>query len=79
MLGRVQPLRDPDTGKVLKWYGTATDIHDIVVARTAENATREQLSEALTHAEITLWSIDRDRRFTLLEGERHPSVPIGRG
>lgn len=78
MLGRVQPLRDSDTGKVLKWYGTATDIHDIVVARTAENATREQLSEALMHAEITLWSIDRDRRFTLLEGGCRPPVSVGR-
>ncbi|KAF8536503.1 hypothetical protein BDD12DRAFT_748293 [Trichophaea hybrida] len=68
MLGRAVPLKDPETGKVLKWYGTATDIHDMVEARTAEKATREQLTEALTHAELTLWAVDRDRRFTLLEG-----------
>ncbi|KAF8241736.1 hypothetical protein K440DRAFT_568201 [Wilcoxina mikolae CBS 423.85] len=46
MLGRAVPLKDPETGKVLKWYGTATDIHDMVEARTAEKATREQLTEA---------------------------------
>jgi hypothetical protein len=68
MLGRAVPLKDPETGKVLKWYGTATDIHDMVEARTAEKATREQLAEALIHAELTLWAVDRDRKFTLLEG-----------
>lgn len=68
MLGRALPLRDPNTGEITKWYGTTTDIHDMVEARTAERATRAQLSEALTHAELTLWAVDRNRRFTMLEG-----------
>lgn len=68
MLGRALPLRDPETAEIIRWYGTATDIHDMVEAKTAEQFTREQLAEALTHAELTLWAVDKERKFTLLEG-----------
>lgn len=32
MLDRACPLRD-NSGKLLKWYGTTTDIHDLVMAK----------------------------------------------
>ncbi|KAH0544214.1 hypothetical protein FGG08_001659 [Glutinoglossum americanum] len=68
MLGRALPLRDRKTGEVLKWYGTCTDIHDVVEARIAARRTREQLLNVIAHAQVTLWAVDRRRRLTLLEG-----------
>ena len=32
-LSRASPLRDPDTGAVQRWFGTCTDIQDLVEAR----------------------------------------------
>ncbi len=34
-LSRASPLRDPDTGAVQRWFGTCTDIQDLVEAREA--------------------------------------------
>lgn len=68
MLGRALPLRDPKTGEIVKWYGTTTDIHDMVQARTAERTTRRQLSEALNHAKLSLWAVNSNRTLYLLEG-----------
>ncbi|RPA91410.1 hypothetical protein L873DRAFT_1714513 [Choiromyces venosus 120613-1] len=68
MLGRALPLRDPKTNEIIKWYGTCTDIHDLVEARETARRTRAQLREVLQHSQITLWAIDRSNRITLLEG-----------
>lgn len=68
MLGRALALRDPKTNTILKWYGTTTDIHDLVEARSVARATREQLLEVLMHGNITLWACNRDRKITLMEG-----------
>jgi PAS domain S-box-containing protein len=38
VLGRAQPVRD-EGGRILRWYGTCTDIHDL---KTAEDALREE-------------------------------------
>jgi len=68
MLGRALPLRDPKTNEIIKWYGTCTDIHDLVEARETARRTRAQLREVLQHSQITLWAIDLSNRITLLEG-----------
>jgi hypothetical protein len=68
MLGRALPFRDPETGEIVKWYGTTTDIHDMVEARKAERSTREHLLEVLTHAKLALWAVDEQQRVTILEG-----------
>jgi hypothetical protein len=34
---RALPLKDHERGKILKWFGTCTDIHDLVEARQATN------------------------------------------
>jgi hypothetical protein len=70
MLGRAIPLRDPLTGEITKWYGTTTDIHDMVEARTAARATRRQLNETLTHAKLTLWATDQNGVMNMLEGKQ---------
>ena len=69
MLGRALPLKDQKSGKIIKWFGTCTDIHDLVEARQFAAQTREQLLNVIQHAQVTVWAIDTDRNLTLLEGE----------
>ncbi|MCJ1394067.1 hypothetical protein MMC18_006945 [Xylographa bjoerkii] len=69
MLGRALPQRDPKTGKIVKWMGSLSDIHESVEARQAAKRTREQLLNVIKHAQVTVWAIDRLRRLTFLEGD----------
>ena len=68
MLGRALPFFDDD-GKIVKWFGTCTDIHDLVMARQEARRTREQLQQVITHAKILLWAVNRENRLVLLEGD----------
>lgn len=68
MLGRAMCMRNKQTGKIEKWYGTCTDIHDAVEARFSARRMRQQLLSVITHAQVTLFSVDRNRNLTLLEG-----------
>lgn len=67
MLGRALPLRG-EGGKIIKWFGTCTDIHELVQARQTAKSLREQLLRVIEHAQVTLWAIDLDCNITLLEG-----------
>ncbi|KAL0257442.1 hypothetical protein SLS55_008255 [Diplodia seriata] len=67
MLGRAVPFRD-DLGKVIKWFGTCTDIHELVELRETAKQMRAQLLRVLEHARVTLWAVNRDRKIVLLEG-----------
>lgn len=49
-LGRATPLKDPQ-GKILKWYGTNVDIHDI---KSLEN----RLKSAVEAADLGFWEYD---------------------
>lgn len=69
MLGRALPLKESKTGKIIKWFGTCTDIHDLVEARQEAKRIREQLLNVIKHALVTVWAVDRDRNITFLEGE----------
>ncbi|MCJ1262199.1 hypothetical protein MMC22_002069 [Lobaria immixta] len=69
MLGRALPLRDNKTGKIVKWFGTCTDIHDLVEARQAARRTREQLLNVIYHSKVSVWQVDRNRNLTFLEGK----------
>ncbi|HEX2555823.1 MAG TPA: PAS domain S-box protein [Microvirga sp.] len=42
VLGRAQPVRDED-GRIIRWFGTCTDIQDIVEAREVLARSREDL------------------------------------
>lgn len=68
MLGRAVAFRDED-GKILKWFGTCTDIHDLVEARQAARQTKAQLQRVIEYAEVTLWVVNRKSEVTLLEGD----------
>lgn len=67
MLARACPLRD-ENGKILKWYGTNTDIHDLVMARIEAARNKLQMLTVLAHAEVNLFSINKDRTITMAEG-----------
>ncbi|KAI9840558.1 MAG: hypothetical protein M1837_001538 [Sclerophora amabilis] len=68
MLGRALPLRDSKTGKIVKWFGTCTDIHDLVEARLEAKRNRGHLLDVISHSQVTVWAVDRHRKLTLLEG-----------
>ncbi|KAH7408268.1 hypothetical protein DE146DRAFT_752408 [Phaeosphaeria sp. MPI-PUGE-AT-0046c] len=68
MLGRALPFYDDD-GRIAKWFGTCTDIHDLVMARQEARRTREQLQQVITHAKILLWAVNRENKLVLLEGD----------
>jgi PAS domain S-box-containing protein len=60
VLGRAQPVRD-EQGRIVRWFGTCTDIQDIVDAREVLSRSREELerqiqlrTEQLLHAEEQL-------------------------
>ncbi|KAJ4372321.1 hypothetical protein N0V83_004095 [Neocucurbitaria cava] len=67
MLGRALPFYD-DAGRIVKWFGTCTDIHDLVVARQEARQTKEQLQQVIAHAKIMLWAVNRENRLILFEG-----------
>jgi len=66
VLGRAVPLYEH--GKIVKWFGTCTDIHDVVMAREEARQTRSQLERVVEHSGITLWAVDTQNRLSLFEG-----------
>jgi signal transduction histidine kinase len=69
MLGRALPFYD-DQGQIVKWFGTCTDIHDLVEARQAARQTRAQLLRVIEHAKVTLWAVNKQSELILLEGDK---------
>ncbi|KAJ4397588.1 hypothetical protein N0V93_001820 [Gnomoniopsis smithogilvyi] len=68
MLGRAMPLRSPDNGKIEKWFGTCTDVHASIEAKLAARRTRQQLLSVIAHAHVTIFTVDCNRKITMLEG-----------
>ncbi|KAK5072649.1 hypothetical protein LTR64_004876 [Lithohypha guttulata] len=68
MLGRALPLKDKN-GTIVKWFGTCTDIQDIVDAREMSQRGRQQLVDVLSVAQMTMWVVDRKGILTLFEGQ----------
>jgi PAS domain S-box-containing protein len=66
-LGRALPMRD-DYGKIARWFGTCTDIHDQVEALASSRHAQAQLESVINHAAMTIWSTDKEGRITLAEG-----------
>ncbi len=61
LLGRGQPDRDHD-GRIVRWYGTCTDIEDIVQARQVLKRSRDELE-----AEVIARTGERNLLATLVE------------
>lgn len=68
MLGRAMPLRDSKTGEIIKWFGTCTDIQDIVDARNSGARMRQQLLDVLHHSQMNMWTVNSNLRLTFFEG-----------
>lgn len=68
MLGRALPLRNKQTGKIEKWFGTCTDVHESLETKAAARRMRQQLLSVLSHVQTTIFSVDRDRNVTMIEG-----------
>ncbi len=68
MLARAVPIRDED-GKITNYFGSCTDIHELVNTREEAKQTREQLRRVVQHAQIALWAVDKEKRLTLFEGK----------
>ena len=64
MLGRALPLRDSKTGEILKWFGTCTDIQDIVDARETGRRMHQQLLDVLYYSQMNMWVVDNEGRLT---------------
>lgn len=69
MLGRALPLRDGRSGEIVKWFGTCTDIQEVVEAREEAKATRERLLSVIRHAQVTVWAVNHERKLVFLEGK----------
>ena len=67
-LTRSKPLRD-SSGNIIKYYGTNTDIHDLVTARERERRAKEQLKTGLAHAEIHVFGVNKEGIINLSEGD----------
>lgn len=67
-LARAKPMRHAESGEIIKWFGTSTDIHDQVEALTASRRIQNQLQSVIHHANVTLWAIDREGLITIAEG-----------
>ncbi|KIW22732.1 uncharacterized protein PV07_10998 [Cladophialophora immunda] len=68
MLGRALPMRDHKTGKIVKWFGTCTDIQEVVDAKSSGQRTRRQLLDVLKHSQMTMWILDRQLNVSFHEG-----------
>lgn len=67
LLGRALPLRNPETGKIEKWFGTCTDVHESIETKLAARRTRQQLLSVISHAHVTIFTVDMNRKITMLE------------
>lgn len=61
VLGRAQPVRD-DSGAITRWFGTCTDIQDIVDAREVLARSRQELEQAVEERTRQLMSAEERLR-----------------
>ena len=67
VLGRAQPVRD-DKGRIVRWFGTCTDIQEIVEAREVLAHSREVLEhevEERTRERDRIWTLSHDLFATM--------------
>lgn len=54
--------------KLIGGVGTCTDVHESIETKLAARRMRQQLLSVITHANITIFTVDLDRKITMLEG-----------
>ncbi|VBB72469.1 Putative signal transduction histidine-protein kinase [Podospora comata] len=67
-LGRALPLRNKQTGKIEKWFGTCTDVHESIETKIEAKRTRQQLLSVIALSNMTMFTVDLNRKITMIEG-----------
>lgn len=67
-LSSVAPIRD-ESGTIVKWYGTAVDIHDRKEAEAEARKLGVRLNATLESIEDGFFTLDREWRFTFLNAK----------
>jgi PAS domain S-box-containing protein len=57
VLGRAQPVRD-DAGRIRRWYGTCTDVHDLRLAQDKARKAEERYRLAFRATKDAIWDCD---------------------
>lgn len=65
---RAVPIRDED-GTIVKWYGTATDIHESKASEEKIRRLANRLATTLASISDAVFTLDRSWRFTFLNNE----------
>lgn len=66
-LGRARPVRGSH-GRITKWLGTATDIHDQKVAERSAIESRQRVDAVVANASVILFCLDKNGIYTYAEG-----------
>jgi PAS domain S-box-containing protein len=64
-LVRGLPLIDA-AGNILKWFGTCTDIHEIIVVNEALQANKDLLNAIINSTPSCIYAVDKKNKFTLV-------------
>jgi diguanylate cyclase (GGDEF)-like protein/PAS domain S-box-containing protein len=67
-LVKAQAIRD-ETGAIVKWYGTATDIHDNKISEERTRLLAQRLISTLESMTDAVFTIDSDWKFTYVNKE----------
>lgn len=65
---RALPFRSKKTGEIERWFGTCTDANESIESRREVERTWQQLLTVISHAQVTVFQVDTQRRVTMLEG-----------
>jgi signal transduction histidine kinase len=57
-----------DEGKIVRWHGACTDIHELVMQRIEASRLKQQMLDVLSHAEVNLFGFNSQMQVTMLEG-----------
>lgn len=63
-----KPLLDSD-GEILKWYGTLTEIQNLVSERQEADRRKTQMQDMLALADISLFRVDPELQLSVFQGK----------
>ena len=58
-INRATPYRDPNTGKVVKWFGITIDVHDRKMAQQALSESENRFRTMAQHSPMWIWMTDK--------------------